>query len=176
MDRNRALHVGGILVLALVLAPFVVHAVPELAGADHSYIVLSGSMAPAINAGDVVIVADVEPSAIEEGDVITFVPPSGHEEAGAERVTHRVVEVVREDGALYFRTKGDANEDPDGTRVPAENVEGRVMLTLPLVGHAISFVGSPVGILLFVVVPAVLLAINEVWTLYRAATGGGSDD
>lgn len=152
------------IVLVVVVAPFVVFAVPQAVGASHSYVVLSDSMSPEIRAGDVVIVDDVQVDSIETGDVITYERPGG-----SQLVTHRVIE-VRDDGALLFRTKGDANEDPDPTPVPAGNVVGVVLFHVPLIGHVISFAGSDLGIVAFVILPAVGLAVGELYDLYKEAT------
>jgi len=163
--------VGSVLVVGLVGA-FVVFAVPQVVGANHSYVVLSSSMAPALQAGDAILVDDVPPRQIERGDVVTFEPPAGHGEYGSELVTHRVVAVVDRDDGRYFRTKGDANEDPDRALVPAENVVGRVAFALPYLGHVVLFANSDTGLLALVVVPAVLFGLNEVYELQAAARRG----
>ncbi|WP_214673411.1 signal peptidase I, partial [Escherichia coli] len=63
------------------------------------------------------------------GDVITY-----QRGRGDIPVTHRVVEVTRNEGELVFYTQGDANEDPDAVPVLAANVIGVVTLTIPLIG------------------------------------------
>ena len=155
----------GLVVLVVVLAPFVAFAVPQLVGANHSYVVLSSSMSPAIGAGDVVFVSDVDPTRVEQGDVVTFEVGDTAQASGSDtRITHRVVKVVERNGTTYFRTKGDANEEADDTLVPAAALVGRVSFSLPLLGHVIVFIGTPLGTVLLVVVPALLFVLNEVWT------------
>lgn len=176
VSPGRLLRVGGAVVVVVAVATFVVFAVPQAVGADHSYVVLSSSMSPAMEAGDVVFVAEVPPERIEEGDVITFEPPAGHGEYGTDRVTHRVVEVVERDDGLYFRTQGDANEEPDRALVPAKNVVGRVSIHVPELGHAVLFAGSDTGLLTLVVVPAVLLGLDELYSLWTIARSEPSDD
>lgn len=169
MEWKKLLHVVGFVVLIAIVLAFVIFAVPQVVGAEQSYVVLSGSMEPSISAGDVVIVDSVETETIGEGDVITFEPPSDHEQAGTERVTHRVLEVVEQDNGIHFRTKGDANEEADQALVPAENVVGQVMLTIPKMGYVSQFAGSDQGLLLLVIIPAALLIISEVYNLVMAA-------
>lgn len=171
LDRRSLLHSAGVVVLVAVLVPFLVFAAPQVAGAEHSYVVLSSSMSPTIHAGDVVIVNEAPAERIEQGDVITYERP-GSGAGSPDRVTHRVVEVVERDDGRYFRTKGDANEEPDGKLVPAENLVGKVAFSIPYIGHVISFASSDAGILLFVVVPSVLFVISEVYDLIVAARGG----
>ena len=171
--RSIARMVGGVVLVCLV-GLFVVVAVPQIVGADESYVVLSDSMEPTIKAGGVVIVSETQPSTIDGGDVISFERPGGAGDGiTPDKVTHRVVEVVERDDGRYFRTKGDANEEPDQHLVPAENLIGVVTLSIPLVGYLVNFVNSGLGLILFVVVPAVLLVVNEVWTLWVAATREG---
>lgn len=170
-ETRRYLNAAGVLLVGLVLIPFVIFAFPQVAGASHAYIVLSDSMSPHINAGDVVVVDDVPTSRIDEGDVITFRRPG----AEAEKVTHRVVKVVQRDGERHFRTKGDANEEPDPELVPRSNVVGLVRFHIPLIGHVISFGSTTTGTVTLVIVPAILLIVNEVVTLYRAAAAGQTD-
>lgn len=174
VGRKRALNVAATGLLVALVAPFAVFAVPQLAGAQHSYVVLSDSMSPTMSAGDAVVVEEVPPSAVETGDVITFERADGADgDAGTDKVTHRVVEVVQRDDGRYFRTKGDANEQPDDELVPASAVVGVVTLTIPYVGYVVDFANSDVGLLTLVVLPAVLLVVNEAWTLWVAARDGG---
>ena len=160
----------GAIALLLAVLPFVVYAVPQVAGASQSYVVLSDSMSPEIHAGDVVVVDDVPTQQIGQGDVITYDRPGGDQ-----LVTHRVVEVLNEDGDTAFRTKGDANEEADPQPVPAGNVVGVVQFHIPLIGRVISFASTDAGIVLFVVLPATALGVSEVVSLYRDATTSGTN-
>jgi len=169
MNRNL-IRKGGAVLLVLVILPFIIFAVPQAVGASNSYVVLSDSMSPSINAGDVVFVDDVATNEINEGDVITYDRPGE-----SQLITHRVIEVQNEGSEAAFRTQGDANEEPDPNPIPAGNVVGVVVLHLPLLGHAISFAGSDLGIVLFVIVPAVGLAVSEVYDLYKDATADSAE-
>jgi signal peptidase len=179
LNRRTVLNIAGVVVLIALIAPFAVYAVPQSIGATQSYVVLSGSMTPTIQPGDVIFVYDRKPSNIDEGDVITY----NLEGERTEVTTHRVVDVVRtEDGERVFVTKGDANEDPDPYRVPPEAVIGAmpvqngIQARIPYLGHALMFAQSKRGIALLVFLPAGLLVVSEVWDLYQHATAGGDDD
>ena len=168
--RRIAAVLGFVLLVALVV-PFVVFAVPQTIGADHGFVVLSGSMEPAISPGDVVIVAS---GPVTVGDVITY--RTGNEVP----TTHRLVEEV--DGA--YRTKGDANENADAGLVAPEQVLGSVIVVIPLIGYVILWANTTLGFVLLVVVPLVLLGGMEVYRFLRdpeeehatatAATDGGA--
>ncbi|MEZ3170009.1 signal peptidase I [Halorubrum sp. RMP-47] len=163
---KRAANVLGIVVLIALVAPFAVYAAPEIVGADESFVVLTASMTPSIAPGDVVIVAERDPTAIAEGDVITFI--RGTSEVP---VTHRVTSVVDEAGTLAFETMGDANEGPDPALVPAGSLVGAVTLTIPYIGYVIQFAGTRIGFVTLVLLPFGLLAVTEIWSIV-----GGSGD
>ncbi|ELZ38407.1 peptidase S26B, signal peptidase [Halorubrum saccharovorum DSM 1137] len=163
---RKAANVLGIVLLIAVVAPFAVYAAPEIVGADESFVVLTPSMTPAIAPGDVVVVAERDPAAVAEGDVITFARGTGDVP-----VTHRVIDVVDEGGTLAFETMGDANEGPDPGLVPAGNLVGVVTLTIPYIGYVIQFAGTQVGFVALVLLPFGLLAVTEVWSIVR-----GRDD
>ncbi|MFC4405372.1 signal peptidase I [Haloarchaeobius iranensis] len=171
VDKRRIAHAIGLLALVVVVVPFVVYAFPSAVGADHSFVVLSGSMEPDIAPGDVVIVDEGSTEAIEEGDIITFVRSEGDKP-----VTHRVVGVEERGDTTVFTTKGDANEDVDSQPVPAGNVIGEVSVTIPYIGHVIQFAQRPVGFVALVLLPLGLLGLSEVWTIVRKQRGDGGAD
>lgn len=135
---------------------------PRIAG-YHMYIVLSGSMAPAFDAGSMVFVKPVEPEEIKEGDIITY---RGLGDSSF-LTTHRVVEIIGSGKDLEFVTKGDANDVNDPYPVPGENLVGRVALAVPYMGYLMTFGQTKQGMLLLIVVPGVLLIINESYKLYK---------
>lgn len=106
------------------------------------YTVLSGSMEPTYHVGSVIYVKDVEPVDLKAGDSITYRMTSGTV------VTHRIHEVLNQNTPdLAFRTKGDANEDPDGTPVPAAAVVGKAVFSIPCLGYVSEFVQKPTGLI-----------------------------
>ena len=77
--------------------------VPSLGGVVP-FIVLSDSMYPQIQSGDLIVCREADASAVKEGDVISFFDP---ESTGTAVVTHRVQSVsTADDGTLEFVTKG----------------------------------------------------------------------
>lgn len=102
------------------------------------YAILSPSMTPDYQVGDLVYVKSVEPEHIMVGDVLTFV---ANEELVV--VTHRVDEADRENRLFY--TKGDANESRDSAPVLYENVIGVVKFSLPMLGYVSTYFTSTSG-------------------------------
>ncbi|WP_166134751.1 signal peptidase I [Nocardioides ochotonae] len=119
------------LAVVLVLVPLVTHSVPLT--------VLTGSMAPVHDPGDIVVVRPAPAGDLRVGDVITF------ETAEAERrlITHRIEATgVDAAGEPTFVTRGDANQVSDAEPVPAAQVRGRVWYAVPWVGHASAALGT----------------------------------
>lgn len=166
IDRRQLFNTLGLLLLLVIVGLFLSVTFPQLVGADQSFVVQSSSMSPSISAGSIVYVNDVPANQIAQGDVITF------QSSADTRTTHKVVEVVETGEERRFRTKGDANEEPDPDFIASGDVIGRVGFHVPLIGYVVSFAQTKVGLLLFVVVPAVLLLGMELRDLYLAGTDG----
>ena len=130
----------------------------------HLDIVYGGSMQPAMKLGSLAVIQPVQPQDVGVGDAITYSSTQS-----TTVTTHRVIEVIDNGGILSFRTKGDANEDPDAYTVPAENVVGRVWLSVPYVGYAMDFVKKPLGFGLLIGIPAAIIIGME---LKNIATAG----
>lgn len=160
---RRIGHVVGALLLLAVVGSVVITAAPAVVGAEESFVVRSDSMSPAIDAGSVVFVTSVPANTLGVGDIITF---QRHE--SGERITHRIIAVVERGGKTQFRTKGDANEEADQGLVAPDQIVGKVVFSLPLVGWLLAFAGSRAGILLLLIVPAILLVVTELWSLHLA--------
>ncbi len=117
--------------------------------------VISGSMSPAMEVGDMAIVYQVSPSSIAEGDTVQYA-------LSGEMVIHRVVEVYDEGGTTLFITKGDANSTPDMSPVQPSQVVGKVAFTIPKIGWAaialksavagtLSFISANTGLVLLTI-------------------------
>lgn len=176
MNRKTVFSVVGLVLLLGVVLPFVVFIVPQAVGAEHSYVVASSSMSPAIETGDVVLVNELSAPAVEEGDIITFIDGERATiqggEAGGNLVTHRVMDIRQIEQGIVFETKGDANEEVDRGVVPASALVGRVMVTIPYIGHVIVFAGTRLGFITLVAAPLGLLVLGELYDLARAARSG----
>lgn len=119
----------------------------------RAFSVLTSSMSPTLQAGDLVIVAPASFEEIEEGDVITYVLNTN-----LDVVTHRVVSKNTQDQT--FITKGDANSSYDGSPVLHGNVVGVVRATVPRLGLTLQFLSTPTGKLVgIIIVVAALVAL-----------------
>lgn len=129
-------------------------------GALDVKIVKSGSMEPNIMTGAVVAIREVPTYNI--GDVITFTS-----EGASIPTTHRIVGTEQVDGQAYFITKGDANEERDTNPVFPNNIIGKVMVDIPYVGFILDFARQPIGFMLLIGVPALLIILDELTRIWR---------
>ena len=91
-------------------------------------VLVSGSMSPTINRGDVVVIKKAdEDTEIFVGDVVIF-------NAGEYDVVHRVVDIYYENGVKKYVTKGDANKTVDNIQIEQRNIGGVVVATIPYIG------------------------------------------
>ena len=119
-------------------------------------IVLTDSMYPSIQKGDLIIVKETDAERLQEGDVISFFDPDSTTNSV---VTHRIVRVDYANG-LSFVTKGDANNAED-TPVPAEKVVGLYQSKIKGAGNVAMFLKEPAGLVVCVALPMILLVVYE---------------
>ena len=161
----------GLLVLAVVVLFLLSLTVGPLLFPYKALPVYSGSMEPTIHTGSVVIDVPVQASDVKVGDIVTFVRPDNQ----SELVTHRVIQVESGPNGRQWITKGDANGAADPWRVPATGSGYKYDFSIPSVGFLLVWLQSPIGRLLFLVVPAAalgLLTLYELWWPRRARSAG----
>lgn len=105
----------------------------------ENFIVLTGSMEPVYHIGSMVYVKPAAADELEVGDAITFRLDEGT------AATHRIVEIIDNEGAVQYRTKGDANETVDGRLISESDVIGKVVFTIPYIGYLASFIQTGAG-------------------------------
>lgn len=134
--------------------------VPDFMG-YKPFIVLSGSMEPTILTGDIVLTRETAAGEIARNDIITFRTDKDTV------ITHRVTEVVTDNGTVSFLTKGDANVGADANVVKPEMLEGKYLGRVGGIGHFAMFLQTPMGLLIFVVTPLCLFIVYDVVTRNR---------
>ncbi len=120
------------------------------------YVVSSGSMIPAIQIFDILVVqSNYDFNAIDVGDIIVFSRPINHDKV----IVHRVDAIIDQEHSV-IRTKGDANLAPiPGTDFPITENEyiGKVMYVVPYIGYFIRFLAPPVNYVVIVVVISIMI-------------------
>jgi signal peptidase len=115
--------------LVLIVVPLALHATP--------FTVLTGSMAPTMPAGTLVVTRPTPVDEIRIGDVVTYQVESN--KPGV--VTHRVVGLgSTSEGERTFLTRGDAN-NVDDDPILGVQVRGVVAYSVPYLGFVNTWVG-----------------------------------
>ncbi len=94
-------------------------------------VIATGSMEPLIMPGDMILVEKIlkeeDIGLLKEGDIIQFKRENI-------LISHRIVEIVEEQNAKSFRTKGDNNSAVDAMLVKPEFIKGKVTFVVPKIG------------------------------------------
>ena len=129
------------------------------------YVVVSGSMIPKINIGDIVIIKnnsfDTSFNNLNVGDIIVFRAPEAQTEDGNPKViVHRISEIGTFFGKEVVRTQGDANPySIPGIDFPIfmENYVGKVVYVIPKIGTISMIITPPINYILMAIIIGLLI-------------------
>ena len=93
-------------------------------GGIRIFTVISESMAPVYELGDILVSKKTEPAEIQVGDHVTYLGSA--QDLKGLVITHEVIEKRAENGKYYFVTKGTANEIAD-PEISEDNLYGKVI-------------------------------------------------
>ena len=127
--------------------------VPSVGGV-FPLIVLTDSMYPNIQSGDLIFCHTEEPENNQKGDVIAFFDPAGN---GTSIVTHSVAEVTKANGQIAWITRGMANNANDAVPVPVDKLVGVYQMRIPGLGNVVMFMKSTAELVICVVCPILIL-------------------
>lgn len=103
----------------------------------------TGSMEPQYSVGDLIIIKETPKEKIQVGDVINYTS-----ENGIDTITHRVVEILEKDGEIYYKTKGDNNNEEDPDLVNYNKVQGVLVFKISKLGTIIKKMLTENGIII----------------------------
>ncbi len=157
-----------IIALAAGMMLFTVISVSTFDRSDRSlfgykaFIVLSDSMSKTdFNAGDLVLVREVDPSALKAGDIIAYT--SQNSENYGETVTHKIRRLTTDaNGQAGFITYGTTTDTDDETVVTYPYVLGKYSSHIPKVGTFFQFLKTTPGYIVCILVPFLILILSEI--------------
>ena len=125
------------------------------------YIVNSDSMAKTdFNAGDLILVKEVDPTTLDAGDIITFM--SQDTESFGETITHKIRRrTVDAEGNPGFITYGTTTDVDDDTVVTFPYILGQYQNHIPKLGHFFNFLKSTPGYFVCIFVPFMLIILHQ---------------
>ena len=148
----------------IFIAVLLIVSVLPITGNIKFLTVLSGSMEPTIKTGSIVLVGPVNDYKI--GDIITFKPST----ETISPITHRIAEIKVVGSQPVYITKGDANNSVDSQEIQKSNIIGKTIVRVPYLGYVIDFVRKPIGFVLIIVIPAVVIINDEIRKIWKEIT------
>ena len=127
---KKAISISGYIVAILLM----VFAGLSFSGNVKARIVLTGSMAPSINVGDVIITVPITKKTPQIQDVVAYQAKRFNGEKVAV-FSHRIIGGDIENG---FIMKGDANKSPDPQKPKAADILGVVIFAIPFIGKLLT--------------------------------------
>ena len=110
-----------------------------------TYTIISGSMEPELKIGDIVIVKETAESDINVGDIISF-------RKGQRVITHRVIEIKKEDQKCTYVTQGDSNNVEDKENTEFNMIEGKVIKKIPFLGKISLMMQGKIAIIIIALI------------------------
>jgi len=119
-------------------------------------VVVSGSMVPTLNVGDLIIIRGVPSDELSVGTIIVFHSPADYDTL----IVHRIVEKMRHDEDYAFKTKGDFNYYEDNWIVPSKYVVGAYIGKIPYIGFLVMKLKEPAGMSVIIVIIFILIIME----------------
>ena len=153
--------------LAVCMMIFTVVSVNTFDRSDRSlfgfkaFIVLSDSMSKTdFDAGDLVLVKEVDPASLKEGDIIAYT--SQNTSNYGETVTHKIRKLTTDaNGEPGFITYGTTTDTDDETIVTYPYVLGKYTTNIPKVGRFFMFLKTTPGYIVCILIPFLLLILIQ---------------
>ena len=119
------------------------------------FMVLSGSMEDTIMTGDLILTKEIDALELKEGDVISFRTNK------YTVITHRIINIVDEEGERKYYTKGDNNNSADRDPVCNDQIEGIYRYRIPKLGEIALNLQKPIGIVICIALPLIIVLIAQ---------------
>ncbi len=116
--------------------------------------ITGNSMKPELKPGDLILIKEVSPWEIKEGDIIIFEVPGLVRETYKYPlfVAHRVIKINTKDEVITFNTQGDNLGGPDPFTVRVVDLRGGVGKQIPFLGFLLLFLQNKQGLISIAVI------------------------
>lgn len=156
-----------VVILAVCMMIFTIVSVTTFNRSDRNlfgykaFVVLSDSMSKTdFDAGDLVLVKEVDCSTLKEGDIIAYTSQNAFNYG--ETVTHKIRKLVTDaNGEPGFITYGTTTDTDDETIVTYPFILGQYQKTIPNVGKFFQFLKTTPGYIVCILVPFLILILSE---------------
>ena len=127
-------------------------------------VVVSESMVPTLGVGDFILVGSID----NFNDVVGAPPPAGdiivfvRSGASDDYIVHRAIKKFNDGDGWAFVTKGDNNPVADGQTIPQDQVVGKVVGRIPVLGYFPLFIKTLKGFFLVAVFMVVVFFADDI--------------
>ena len=90
--------------------------------------IASNSMSPTFDKGAVVVTLKVDGKPVNKGDIISFYRDN-------KQIIHRVNSIIDDGEVVRYYTKGDANKSLDKDFITYEEINHKIIFSIPLIGY-----------------------------------------
>lgn len=132
----------------------------------NAFIIISQSMTPTIKINDAIITKKVLGKDLKVNDIITFVSQDSH--FSGFTITHRIIEkTISTNGNYIFKTKGDYNNVVDSTTINENDIIGKTIFKIPMVGYIQYFLSTSFGWIIAILIPSLTIIIYDLVILIK---------
>ena len=118
-----------------------------------SFVIVSKSMEPTIMTGDAIFVKQIAEENLKVDDIISF-------KDGESVNTHRIVEIVENNGIKRYRTKGDNNKKEDRDLVKYSQIEGKYEFRIKGFGKLIEILKNKITLVILLIILVLVSAMQ----------------
>lgn len=118
-----------------------------------SFVIVTQSMEPTIMTGDAIFVKQISEENLKNGDIISF-------KDGDSVNTHRIVEIVENNGTKRYRTKGDNNKKEDRDLVKYSQIEGKYEFRIKGFGKFIEILKNKITLVILLIILVLVSAMQ----------------
>lgn len=183
LKENKALKITGtvlyymlVLLIVAVLAVVILQRVSKnniTIGGIRIFNIVSESMVPKYEIGDVLIAKSIDPKELKVGDDIAYQGEVGT--FFGKVVTHQIIDIKEENGELKFTTKGIANEEAD-PEISSSQIYGKIVYHVKSLSLISKIINNIYGFYFLIFVPITILIIIKIRDIYVSIKERKEDD
>ncbi|MGN1378892.1 MAG: signal peptidase I [Bacilli bacterium] len=128
-------------------------------GGISIYTIITPSMVPKYNIGDMVIAKKVDVNNLRKGDDVVYL--GNKDDFDGKIITHEIMNIENENGKILFHTKGIANDIEDPI-VSEEQIMGKVIFKSKLLSLISKVVNNSYGFYFVIFIPFTILVTMEI--------------
>ncbi len=142
-------------------------------GGIRIFTIVTGSMEPVYNIGDILVSAKTDPANIKVGDNVTYLGSKG--DLKDLIITHQIVNVSHDDNGYHFVTKGVNNEIAD-PGIDANQIYGKVIYKTILLSFVCKIMNNIIAYFSIFAFVALLVSYQIVRYIYDKGEENGSEE